>query len=203
MSVADRFQEDVVDTEEGERRADAAMASAGAFRAAYEAHVGDIYRYIFARVNNREEAEDLTTQVFMKALHGTDWQRDATTIHHWLLQVARTTIADHWRAVYRLRTISLDGLREDGWEGPATTDEGDLAESAYAQIAVAAIMKHLPPRYQAVLRYRFLLNYSIRETAQQMDITEANVKIIQLRALRRAAQLSQQHDEQGKAHVYE
>jgi RNA polymerase sigma-70 factor (ECF subfamily) len=202
MSVADRFQENRVSTEKEEWRADEAAANARAFRAVYEAHVGDIYRYIFTRVSNREEAEDLTAQVFVKALHGTDWQRDAATIHHWLLQVARTTIADHWRAVYRLRTTSLDGLLEDGWEGPAAIG-GTMEELAHAQIEVADIMAHLPPRYQAVLRYRFLLNYSLRETAQQMDMTESNVKIVQLRALRRAAHLSGQRDEQGRAHAHE
>lgn len=167
---------------------DAAANVAAAFRRAYEANAEIIYRFLYSKVGNRDEAEDLTAQVFTKALHGIDWQRDDVTIRHWLLQVARTTLADHWRAHYRLRTISLDDLLAAGWEGPSATN-GDGSASGAAQELVAEILDDLSPRYRTILEHRFLLNYSIRETAQQLQLTEANVKILQLRALKRAAEL--------------
>ncbi|MGH2517273.1 MAG: sigma factor, partial [Ktedonobacterales bacterium] len=85
----------------------------------YEDNLVVIYRFIYSKVGNREEAEDLTSQVFVKALRGLDAERDAQSMQSWLFQVARTTIADHWRQFYRLRADSLDDLLAAGWEAPA------------------------------------------------------------------------------------
>jgi RNA polymerase sigma-70 factor (ECF subfamily) len=146
--------------------------------------VAAIYRFIYAKVGNREEAEDLTSQVFVKALHRIDSSRDPQSVQGWLFQVARTTVADHWREFYRLRTDSLDGLLSDGWE--AAADEATLPATQVDE-RVEQILSRLPNRYREVLTYRFLRNYSIKETAEKMRISEANVKVLQFRALRRAA----------------
>src|SRR5690349_104612 len=131
----------------------------------YEDNVIAIYRFIYAKVGNREEAEDLTSQVFMKALRGLDQERDLPSIQSWLFQVARTVVADHWRAFYRLRADSLDDLLDAGWEAPL-----DDARTSPERVEERAnrILKRLPARYQEVLTYRFLLNFSIRETAEKM-----------------------------------
>ena len=154
-------------------------------RKVYEEHVRVIYRFIYARVGNREEAEDLTSQVFMKAMHGLDATRDAESAQSWLFQVARTTVADHWRRFYRLRTDSLDDLMAAGWEvneepPPPEKPPDDLAHK---------LLSRLPERYREVLTHRFLHNQSIRETAELMHLTEANVKVLQFRALKKAAEL--------------
>src|SRR5260370_6586788 len=74
----------------------------------YEDNVIAIYRFIYAKVGNREEAEDLTSQVFMKALRSLDQERDLPSIQVWLFQVARTVVVDHWRVFYPLRANALD-----------------------------------------------------------------------------------------------
>ena len=175
-------QDDEADSSQKHSPPDAPAGASGV-RALYEQHVAAIYRFIYAKVGNREEAEDLTSQVFLKALRGLDAGRDAQSIQSWLFQVARTTVADHWREFYRLRTDSLDDLLLGGWEAalheaPAETDAGARAQR---------ILDRLPTRYRDVLTYRFLLNYSVRETAEQMRLSEANVKVLQFRALKRAA----------------
>lgn len=158
----------------------------------YTTHLPAIYRFIYARVGNREEAEDLTSQVFLKALRGMDEARDAQSIQGWLFQVARTTVADHWRAFYRLHVGSLDTLIAAGWEAP-------MGEPALPSDDVEAhtqqILQLLPPRYREVLTYRFLLNYSIREAAEKMRLTEANVKVLQFRALKSAAKLAAEKED--------
>lgn len=152
----------------------------------YEDNVIAIYRFIYAKVGNREEAEDLTSQVFVKALRGLDQERDLPSIQSWLFQVARTVVADHWRAFYRLRADSLDDLLDAGWESPL-----DDARTSPERVEERAnrILKRLPARYQEVLTYRFLLNFSIRETAEKMRLTEANVKVLQFRALKKAGRI--------------
>ncbi len=153
----------------------------------YSTYLPAIYRFIYAKVGNREEAEDLTSQVFLKALRGMDEARDAQSIQGWLFQVARTTVADHWRAFYRLHAGSLDMLISTGWES-STTDT--VLASGDIEMQAQRILELLPPRYREVLTYRFLLNYSIRETAEKMRLTEANIKVLQYRALKSAAKVT-------------
>ncbi len=159
-------------------------------RTLYEETLPIVYRYIYSKVGNREEAEDLTSQVYLKALRGLDDARDASAVQAWLFQVARTTIADYWRAFYRLRSSSLDDLLAAGWDSPINV--GQPADDQSAATRAAQILDRLPERYREVLTCRFLLNYSLKETAARMNLTEANVKVLQFRALKKASLLSEQ-----------
>jgi RNA polymerase sigma-70 factor (ECF subfamily) len=158
------------------------------FLAFYQEHLASIYRFIYRKVGNQEEAEDLTSQVFMKAFRHLDYEYNAQKMRSWLFQVAHTTIADYWRAVYRAPTSSLEVLLEAGWEG--SPEDALLGMNRSAAERVQGILHDIPGRYREVLTCRFLLNLSIRETAERMGVSEANVKILQYRALKRAAGLN-------------
>jgi len=157
------------------------------FQTFYQENLGLIYRYVYSKVGNREEAEDLTSQIFIKAVRGMDTERGMQSIQKWLFQVARTTIADYWRLHYRVSVGSLDELLEAGWEGP--TEEEPAALSSRPIDRVQRVLQALPEHYREVLSCRFLLNLSIKETALRMGLTEANVKVLQFRALKHAANL--------------
>lgn len=166
-----------------------AQANTQEFQTLYQENLNLIYRYVYSKVGNREEAEDLTSQIFMKAVRGVNTERGALSVQKWLFQVARTTIADYWRAHYRIATNSLEALLEAGWEGPV---EGEAVEINTRPIElVQRLLLALPEHYREVLNCRFLLNLSIRETALQLGLSEANVKVLQFRALKRAADLAE------------
>jgi RNA polymerase sigma-70 factor (ECF subfamily) len=152
----------------------------------YERHVRSIYRFVYSKVGNREEAEDLTSQVFLKAARWIDCNRDALSAQGWLFQVARRTIADHWRSVYQFRANSLDDLLDAGLDLPA--EERAPMDTSVTDRRVERVLARLPARYRDVLSYRFLLNYSIKETATALGISAANVKVIQFRALKKASE---------------
>src|SRR5712692_8649942 len=153
----------------------------------YQERYEFIYRYVHSKIGNREEAEDLTSEIFLKAARSLDQERSRESMQQWLYLIARTTIADYWRAHYRLPTSSLDELLETGWEGPA--EEEPIARSSGPAELVQCLLQALPEQYREVLTCRFLLNLSIRDTAIRMGVTIANVKVLQLRALKRAAAL--------------
>lgn len=153
----------------------------------YEDNLHVIYRFIYSKVGNREEAEDLTSQVFIKAVRNIDSARGTASIQSWLFQVARTTIADHWRSFYQLRAHSLDDLLDAGWEGPA--EPSAPPRLAPPQDRVTRLLEQLPDHYREVLTCRFLLNLSIKETALRMGLSEANVKVLQFRALKKAGRM--------------
>ncbi len=158
------------------------------FQALYEDNLVGVYRFVFKSLRNREEAEDLTSQVFLKALRFLDPERSAHGARSWLFQIAHTTIADYWRTYYRAPTSSLEVRLEVGWEGP--TEEVILGTNDLAADRVRNLLQALPERYREVLSCRFLLNLSIRETAATMGVSEANVKTLQFRAIKHAANLA-------------
>ena len=142
---------------------------------------------MYRSVRNREEAEDLTSQIFLKVVSGLDETRAARATTVWLFQLTRTTIADYWRARARTSICSLDALLDSSWDDPA---QESLSQNDTAAKHVQLLMQALPSQYREVLTCRYLLNLSIRDTAQRMGVTVANVKVMQFRALKRAALLA-------------
>jgi RNA polymerase sigma-70 factor, ECF subfamily len=160
------------------------------FQSFYQDNLDTIYRYVYRKVGNREEAEDLTSQIFMKAIRSIDFTRNPQSTRNWLFQVARTTIADYWRVHYRLATSSLEVLLEAGWEGPTENEEEPFELSSSTAGYVQRLLQGLSERDREVLTCRFLLGLSIRETAVRMGVTEGNAKVLQFRALKHAADLA-------------
>jgi RNA polymerase sigma-70 factor (ECF subfamily) len=163
----------------------------------YESHATRVYRYIYRKVGNREAAEDLTAQVFVKAAQYLDAGRDEPGQVAWIYQVARTGITDYWRTHYRGGTVSLEALLESPahheFAAPAeVTLAGDGDDRAGRH--VAAILAALPANHRQVLTLRFLHGCSLKETAAAMNISEGNVKVLQYRALQKAATLRIQPD---------
>lgn len=144
---------------------------------AYQTHVTAIYQYLYSRVGNRPDAEDLTSEVFVKAIRGMRRDASATELRAWLYRVAHTTLADYWRQFYAEGTT---GLQDDL---PELAAGGDNLE---AVSRVEALLKGLPETYRRVLELRFLRGYTVREAARELGLTETNVKVLQFRALNRA-----------------
>ena len=166
------------------------------FQRFYQEKVGLIYRYVFSKVGNREAAEDLTSGIFLKAVGALNQEFSPQSMQKWLFLIARTTVADYWRVHYRRPNISLDELLEAGWEGPA--EEEPAAITSEPADRVQHLLRALPEQYREVLTCRFLLNLSIKATALRMGLTVSNVKVLQFRALKRAAHLEQVVAEQPR-----
>jgi RNA polymerase sigma-70 factor (ECF subfamily) len=161
----------------------------GRFEEIYDEQVVLIYRFIYARVGNRPDAEDLTAQVFMRAVEQLDTTRDHGQIVSWLYRVSQNAISDYWRAFYRLPVIGADQVAP-GWEPAQPSDARERpAEGHAATQRVRKVLAQLPARYARVLELRFLQRLSVAETAKQMGISHGNAKILQYRALRKAALL--------------
>ena len=168
-------------------------AARGRFEEIYDAHVVPIYRFIYARVGNRPDAEDLTAQVFMRAVEQLDTERDEGQIVSWLYRVSQNAIADHWRAFYRLPLVGTEQVAP-GWEPAAiepSSAEADAPDADHSRIRVQSLLRRLPEHYARVLELRFPQRLSVAETADRMGITRGNAKVLQYRALRKAALLGE------------
>src|SRR5438067_11932394 len=148
----------------------------------FRENAAKIYRFIYAKVGNREAAEDLTSQVFLKATRWLVQDRSADSIRAWLYTVARGTIADYWREQSQHPTVPLDdpdAMLFCGREGPQ--------EVRQTRKRAWRILGALPEREREVLRLRFLHGYTAGEIGRELGLTPDHVRVLQLRALRRAA----------------
>lgn len=165
----------------------------GPFEQVYDAHAVGIYRFLYARVGNHPDAEDLTAQVFVRAVEQLDTEREPAQVAAWLYRVAHNAAADYWRAFYRLPIIGVDHVAP-GWE-PA--DEGgrpQVEPDERTAARVQGLLRRLPEQYRRVLELRFLERLSVAETAHAMGISNGNARVLQYRALRRAALLGERTD---------
>lgn len=151
----------------------------------YVQYLDPIYRFLYSRVGNREDAEDLTSETFLKASRQLDVGRSQTSIASWLFTVARTVLADHWRKYYRHGALlPIDDLPEN----PAREAVSAAAHQDETERWVSASLKTLPSRYRRVLELRFLHGFSVVEAAEELGVTPGNAKVLQHRALARLAQ---------------
>src|SRR6266852_3550668 len=140
-----------------------------------------VYAFIYARVGNRADAEDLTQQVAMKAIPRLRQGAPASAIRGYLFATARSVLGAFWST--RLG-VSQAELHEDLAlavpQGPPSDESAERARR---------ILERLSDNYRRVLELRFLHGYSLKEVAAEMRSTVGAVKVMQLRALRAAAKV--------------
>lgn len=138
--------------------------------------MGPLYRFVYGRTGNHADAEDITSTVFMRALPRLRAGVSGAALHGYLRATARTVIADVWRDRHGTVVQEID---EESTPNHEVTEAG--------RPDVDSLLQRLPGNYRTVLELRFLRGYSVKETAAAMGITVSNAKVLQLRALRRAA----------------
>jgi len=156
------------------------------WEAIYLDNVERLYRMMFSRVGNRPDAEDLTAEVFRAALGPLRASASVGEVRAYLLTTARTVLASHWRRRYSVEISSIDVDAELASPREEPPQESD------APARVTNILAELPARYERILELRFLQSCSLKEAARAMNISLSNAKVLQHRALRRAAQLMEE-----------
>lgn len=140
-----------------------------------------VYGFIYARVGNRADAEDITQVVALKAIPRLRFGSSPSSIRGYLFATARSALGAFWS---KKLGLSESELHED--LALAAPPEPP-SEEAVAH--VERILSGLPDNYRRVLDLRFLHGYSLKEVAAEMGTTVGAVKVMQLRALRAAAKV--------------
>jgi RNA polymerase sigma-70 factor (ECF subfamily) len=161
----------------------AVRASGGdvsAFGLLYDRHVTAIYRYVYYRVRNDAEAEDVTSDVFMRALKAIPRYEPRQAFLAWLYRIARNAIIDRARRGNRqvpfedaLEHPTPDQIVEPDTQLLATSDSETLRNA----------LKKLTPLQQEVIVLRYLHGYSTDEIAKIVGKREGTVRGIQFRAI--------------------
>ena len=146
----------------------------------YDRYFKQLYRYIFFRVQNQEEAEDLTETVFLRTLEAIHRRRGTIeNFQGWLFRTAHNLVIDHYRT--EKSQVSLENIAElrDARKSPERQvqheiDSGELAKA----------ITTLSPEFQQIITCRFISGMSHEETAKIMGINRGYLRVLQFRALK-------------------
>ncbi|MDX1511413.1 MAG: sigma-70 family RNA polymerase sigma factor [Nitriliruptorales bacterium] len=158
-----------------------------AFAQIYDRHVGEIFGFVMNRVRQRETAEDLTGDVFMRAFRRLpDFEWKGVDIGAWIMTIARNRVADHFRSFSTRLERSSDDIRHDvevrGTDAPERIAEGrELARR------LGRALEQLSDEHREVIELRFVHELSLADTAQVIGRTVGATKSLQFRALKALA----------------
>lgn len=151
----------------------------------YRLHVDVIYRYIWSRVRDDSVAEDLTAQVFLKALEGLPtYQPSGKPFLAWLYRIAYARIVDHWRKQERRVEVPLDEALPTREPQPE-----DLLEYEADWVTAIDLLAQLTDDQQDVVILRFIGEMSLADVAETLGKTVGATKAVQYRALATLARL--------------
>ena len=161
----------------------AKSGNADAFAQLYDGYVDRVYRYIFFRVSDDLTAEDLTSQVFLKAWENlVRYEPRSSPFLAWLYTIARNTVIDHYRT--SKQSVSLDEVTSLAGEGDGLDDQ---IEQYFEAESLREALYELTDEQQQVLILKFIAGFTTEEVARQMDKREGAVRALQMRALQALA----------------
>lgn len=167
----------------------AAQGQEAAFSELYDLYFDKIYRFVYFRVNHREQAQDLVSETFIKVWGRLRDMEDFSSFNSWLFQIARNLVIDY----YRTKKIQVDlNLLEN-----VLIYEDDLVNrtdvSLQEKIFLEALKK-LNPDQQVVIKLKFIEDLENAEIAKILDKTEGAVRVIQHRAIKELKNLLSNQD---------
>jgi RNA polymerase sigma-70 factor, ECF subfamily len=152
---------------------EAAQHDPAQFSELYNRNFHAVYAYVARRAATRQEAEDVTSEVFHQALanlHRFEWR--GAPFAAWLMRIAANTLADRWRRTSREAQLPPDD---------------ELSDSSMDDVEQRAVLYQLvgslPDDQRRVIVSRFVEQKSIREIAHELKRTEGAIKQLQFRAL--------------------
>jgi len=149
-----------------------------AFGEIYEAYIGKIYSYVFTRIKNKDTAQDITSQAFIKALENIhSFKSSKGTFSAWLYRIAHNTMIDTLRA--QKRFVAIEDIEE---RGEANTIEQDAQNSMQTK-KVLAYLDTLDPIQKDIILLRLWDDLPYKEIASIVNKSEGNCKIIYMRTL--------------------
>jgi RNA polymerase sigma-70 factor (ECF subfamily) len=151
----------------------AAQRDPAEFAELYEDNFDRIYAFIARRVSSRQDAEDLTAEVFHEALRTLarfEWQ--GVPFAAWLMGIAGNRLADRWRRAGRHLEIA-----ENDW------DETGLDARTEENLMLFQLVDELPSDQRLVICRRFIEQRSLKDIAQELSRSEGAIKQLQFRAL--------------------
>ncbi len=145
----------------------------------YEEYYDRIAHYVYVRIGNRAEAEDIAGEVFLKALQSLkSYREQGIPMQGWLFKIAHNLVVDHLRKVTKYKTIPIETVEIQDKDDPQKT-----AETNIEMERVAMAMQQLTDEQKEVIRLRFFGGLSSREVSGLLNKSDGAVREMQRAAL--------------------
>lgn len=153
-----------------------------AFGVLYDRYSLGIYRFLCAQLNDPYEAEDLTSEVFLRAWRSLSRYRElGHPFSAYLFRIARNCVIDH-RRKFKLQLGPLEG-------SDTVADDSDRPSEVLTKeqesLVLQDSLRKLKETYRSVLVLRFLIGLSTAEVALIMSRSEGSIRVLQHRALKK------------------
>ncbi len=159
---------------------EAAQADPSKFGALYEQNFERVYFFIASRVRGRSTVEDLTSEVFHKALANLPtYERRGTPFAAWLYRIASNAIADHCKRANREQQADDDTFDTPD---PVNISSKEM-KSVERHALLCRLVERLPENQRRVISDRFIEGCNIKDIARRLNKSEGAVKQLQFRAL--------------------
>src|SRR4029077_2785631 len=157
---------------------EAAQHDPSRFAELYESNFHRVYAFVARRTADRDEAQDVTAEVFHQALKNIGrFQWRGVPFAAWLLRIAASALADRWQRAARGVEVPADEAGMENEAGPAEAAEVERRAMLFQ------LVDRLPAEQRLVIMRRFVDQKSVREIAQELGRSEGAVKQLQFRAL--------------------
>lgn len=152
----------------------------------YQEYHGRVYGYILSKVNNPQDAEDITSEVFLKVYNKLDtFDEEKASLSTWIYTIARNKLTDF----YRTRKV-FEEVSENETDAASVEDEVCDAETLET---LADALETLDERERDIILLRFYSGKTLKDIALQMGISYAYVKILQNKALDKLKKYFEKH----------
>ena len=159
-----------------------------AFAQLYDFYVEPIYRFVYFKLSSKEDAEDITSEVFLKT-----WNylitsgNHVNSFRHLVYKIARNRIID----VYRERTNRMECPIETIQNVAVTADLRKIIEIKDEGIQILLVMKKLKSEYQEVIHLKYVEGLSAGDIAEILEKSYTNVRVLLHRAIKKLKELTE------------
>lgn len=154
----------------------------------YTTHFDKVYRFIFFRVGcNQDLAEDLVSEIFMKALKNFDSYDAAVSQSAWIMTIAKNHLLNYWRDRKNTVPLPTSETAETGEGSDAFWLKSSLLQlqQTVEQREIAELLLGLDEASREIVTFHYLLGYSYSEIAQKLGMSEGAVKVAAHRAIKK------------------
>jgi len=152
----------------------------------YNQTLNMVFRYVYSRVGNKELTEDIVTETYLTFIEIADRYDNSSKIETFIIGIARNKILKAWdkKNLKKYVDIDLDSI---------VIDENDSLNEIYEKKTeillehMEKVLNELPYKYKKIIELRFKEMMTTEEIAKSMEISKGNVRVLQHRALNKAA----------------
>ncbi len=157
------------------------------FEKFYQENFDKVYRFVFFRCQEKQQAEDLVSEIFMKVLENFSKYDESKSKTAWLMTITRNHLANYWRD--RKVTVSIDASLDE--ENDAPDDEKWLKSALFEAQKLAnkslvyEILEKLDPKEAEIVTLHYIFGYNYAEIAALNNMTEGAVKVASHRIVKK------------------